>query len=96
MRIIYERVLAILIMCIPGFLAVYGWTWMRDVLFNYFAGKGFAWLPFLGGLLLFLAGLAFLAGFLFRHDMKRAKIQPRLMRWLGKEMDPNKKRKPGY
>ncbi|WP_124727226.1 DUF2627 family protein [Staphylospora marina] len=96
MRVIYERVLAIIIMCIPGFVAVYGWTWMRDVLFDRFAGHSFDWPAFLIGLGMFLGGLLFLAGFLFRHDLKRDKIQPRLLKRLGKDVNPHKKRKPGY
>ncbi|SEN21672.1 DUF2627 family protein [Lihuaxuella thermophila] len=80
MKIIYQRILAILIMCIPGVLAIYGWTLLRDILFNYFAGQGFAWLPFLGGLFLLLFGLFILGGFIFHHDKKRNKIQPKLLR----------------
>lgn len=93
MKLIYQRILAILLMCIPGFIAIYGWTLMRDILFDYAATNDFAWLPFSVGLLLFLLGLAILGGFIFHHDKKRNKIQPKL---LGQKEDPNQRRKPGY
>lgn len=79
---LYQRLLAIIVLCIPGALGVYGWTLMRDVFFNYFAGGRFAWLPFLGGLALFLFGLCFLAGFIFYRDLKRNQIQPKLRKWI--------------
>lgn len=80
---VFQRVMAILILCIPGAIGVYGWTWMRDVFFDYMAGRGFDWLSFLGGLILFLFGLAFLGGFIFYRDAKRNKIQPKLRRKKG-------------
>ena len=80
MKPIYQRILAIVLMCIPGVLGIYGWTLMRDITFDYFAGKGFAWLPFLGGLALLLLALYFLGGFIFYRDKKRNKIQPKLLK----------------
>jgi len=76
----YQRVLAIVILCIPGAIGVYGWTWMRNVFFDYMAGKGFDWLSFLGGLTLFLFGVAFVGGFIVHRDAKRNKIQPKFRR----------------
>ena len=75
MKIIYQRIIAILLLIIPGGIGIWGWTILRDVLFNAFAGQGFAWLPFLGGLILLLASLAFLGGFIYRHDQKRKRIR---------------------
>jgi Protein of unknown function (DUF2627) len=80
-------------MCVPGYFAIYGFTRMKDILFDTFAGQPFPPLPFLEAFALFLAGLGLLAGFLFHHDKKRNKIQPKL---LGKEEEPGRKRKPGY
>ncbi|KPC77720.1 hypothetical protein ADL26_00315 [Thermoactinomyces vulgaris] len=93
MKPVYQRIIAIIIMCVPGALAIYGWTLMRDVLFNYFGGQGMAWLPFIGGLVLLIVGLALIGGFLFHHDRKRKRIQPRL---IGKQNDPTYRNKPGY
>ncbi|SFS92698.1 DUF2627 domain-containing protein [Marininema halotolerans] len=75
---IYQRMFAIVLICIPGAAGVYGWTLMKDVIFNYLAGHGFSWLAFIGGLILFLAGLAFIGGFLFYRDLKNDDIQPML------------------
>ncbi|MDR6224617.1 DUF2627 family protein [Desmospora profundinema] len=84
---IYQRILAILILCIPGATGVYGWTLLRDVFFDYVAGEGFQWGWFILGTLLFLGGLAFVGGFLFYRDAKRNQVQPMLLR-------KKKKRKP--
>lgn len=62
-------------MCIPGAFAIYGWKWMRDILFDYFAGQPFAWFPFIAALLLFVSGLAIIGGFIFRHDQKRGRFK---------------------
>lgn len=80
MKPIYQRILAILVMCIPGVIGVIGITWMRDILFNYFAGQGFAWLPFLVGLAMLLFSLYVIGGFIYYRDKKRNKIQPKLLR----------------
>lgn len=93
MKPVYQRIIAIILMCLPGVLAIYGWTTMRDVLFNYTAGQPFAVLQFLGALAAFIIGLAIVGGFIFHRDKKRNKIQPWL---LGQKPDPTQKRKPGY
>jgi hypothetical protein len=80
MRSIFLRLLAILLLCIPGVFAVYGWTRMRELLFDHVAGQPFVWLPFLCGLGLFLSGLAIVGGFIFYRDLKRNQIQARLRR----------------
>lgn len=77
---IYQRILAILILCIPGAIGVLGWKWMREAFFNYAAGDGFSWLLFIGGGILFLFGLFFVGGFLFYRDEKRNNLQPMLRR----------------
>ncbi|SMO40659.1 DUF2627 family protein [Melghirimyces algeriensis] len=73
---VYQRLLAILLLCIPGAAGIYGWNLMKDIIFEAMAGEGFHWLHFLGGLVLFLGGLAFLAGFWFYRDAKNNYIQP--------------------
>ncbi|MFC4078197.1 DUF2627 family protein [Salinithrix halophila] len=70
--------MAIVLICIPGAAGVYGWNLMKNVIFQAFAGDGFAWLPFLGGLILFLGGLFFIGGFLFYRDLKKDQVQPML------------------
>lgn len=77
MKQIYLRIIAIFLLCIPGALGIWGWTIMRDVIFNAFAGQGFAWLSFIGGLTLLTGSLAFLGGFIYHRDRKRNYIHPR-------------------
>lgn len=74
------RLFALLILVIPGAFAAYGIKLMRDMVFGITNGPfttSFLWLQFLVGLLLFLAGLAFIAGFILHRDRKRNKVQTR-------------------
>ncbi|OYD09808.1 DUF2627 family protein [Paludifilum halophilum] len=87
---IYQRILAILLLCIPGALGIYGWTLMRDVFFEYLAGQGFSWIPFLAGGILLLFGLFFIGGFLFYRDEKNNAIQPMLRRKKKNKSLPSK------
>ena len=80
MKQIHERIIALLILCIPGALAVYGWTLIREAVFTCFAGQGLSLLAFIGGFICFFAGLTLVAGFIFYHDKKRNKVQARLLR----------------
>ncbi len=73
-----SRIIALLIMVIPGVIAVYGVKLMRDMVFGIASALfPWLWLQFLGGLILFLGGLAFIAGFIFYRDRKRNKVQAR-------------------
>ena len=69
---------ALLILVIPGAMAVYGWTMMRDAIFSTF-GESFEWLHFILGLFLFIISLAFVGGFIFYRDKKRKKVQKRFL-----------------
>jgi hypothetical protein len=72
------RMIALLILLIPGFLAAYGIKLMRDMTFGILQPPfPFLWLQFLIGLLFFIGGLAFVAGFILHRDRKRNKVQPR-------------------
>jgi uncharacterized membrane protein len=76
-----DRILALLIMLIPGFIAAFGVKLMRDMVFGkLFAPIPFLWLQFLLGLLFFAAGLAFIAGFILHRDRKRNKVQKRFQK----------------
>jgi hypothetical protein len=91
---LYQRLIAIAILCIPGIGAVYGWTVMRDIFFDYWAGQGFAWLKFLWGLFIFVFCLGILGGFIFYRDKKQGKIQPKLLK--KEEREQLKKEKPKH
>ncbi|WP_226642461.1 DUF2627 domain-containing protein [Mesobacillus subterraneus] len=70
------RILALIIMLIPGAIAALGVKLMRDMVFGILqAPFPFLWLQFLAGLLFFLAGLGFIAGFILHRDRKRNKVQ---------------------
>lgn len=85
MKVILARLIAVLLLVIPGIGAAYGFLLMKDALFNYFADMGelgiqtpdFDWLHFLLGLLLFLIGVSFIGGWIFFRDRKRNYVAPR-------------------
>jgi hypothetical protein len=73
-----RRIIALLILVIPGFLAGYRIKLMRDMTFGILQSPiPFLWLQFLLGLILFIGGLGFVAGFIFHRDRKRNKVQTR-------------------
>lgn len=75
------RILAFLILFIPGLLAALGIKYMRDMLFGLlqFPFPSLT-LQFIVGLLLMLGGVGFIAGFILHRDRKRNKVQKRFMR----------------
>lgn len=78
-----SRIFALVIMLIPGIFAAYGIKLMRDMVFGILQNPfPFLWLQFLAGLLLFLLGLGFIAGFILYRDRKRNKVQARFKKQL--------------
>ncbi|WP_433946846.1 DUF2627 domain-containing protein [Paenibacillus sp. SN-8-1] len=85
MRTLAARFIAVLILVIPGIIAMIGFLYMKDALFKYLYMHGddtlthvsFDWLSFSGGLVMFLAGISFLGGWIFFRDRKRGYIGPR-------------------
>jgi len=85
MRQIVARLIAMLLLVIPGIAAAYGFLLMKDAVYDYFADLGnvdvpnphFAWLSFLIGFLLFLAGVGFVGGWIFFRDRKRNYVASR-------------------
>jgi TRAP-type C4-dicarboxylate transport system permease small subunit len=73
-----QRVIALLIIVIPGVMAGYGIKLMRDMLFGVSASFIPAlWLQFIVGFIMFAIGLSFVAGFIFHRDRKRNNVQKR-------------------
>jgi hypothetical protein len=73
-----KRIIALIILLIPGFLAALGIKLMRDMTFGILqAPFSFLWLQFLSGLIFFICGLGFVAGFILHRDRKRNKVQAR-------------------
>ncbi|WP_106497194.1 DUF2627 domain-containing protein [Lentibacillus sp. Marseille-P4043] len=66
------RIIAVMILVIPGLIAAYGIKLMRDSLFNelnfIFLHTG---LQFFIGFIFFVGGLAFIGGFIVHRDRKR-------------------------
>jgi len=66
------RIIAVIILFIPGVLSAFGIKLMRDTLFDDYypilLSKG---LQFIIGLILFIAGIAFLGGFIAHRDRKK-------------------------
>lgn len=70
------RIIALIILVIPGALAALGIKLMRDMTFGILqAPFPNLWLQFLIGLILFIGGLGFVAGFIFHRDRKKNKVQ---------------------
>lgn len=81
-----QRMTALLIMLIPGIMSVYGVKLMRDAIFTTFEINGFSWGMFSLGLLLFLAGITFIGGFIAYRDRKR-KYGPRFKDDLSEDLN---------
>jgi len=71
------RLLAFLILVVPGLISVYGVKLMRDSLFGVQTWIPTLWLQFLIGLIFFLIGAFFIGGFILHRDRKRNKVQKR-------------------
>ncbi|QDI89878.1 DUF2627 domain-containing protein [Salicibibacter halophilus] len=79
------RLVALIILLIPVFFAGLGIKWMRDVIFSILHDPfpNYA-LQFAGGLVLFIAGLAFIGGFILHRDRKNNKVAPRFRKSKGR------------
>lgn len=66
------RIIAITILLIPGVFAAYGIKLMRDALFLQISPLLFnAGLQFIVGLILFIAGVGFIGGYVVHRDRKK-------------------------
>jgi hypothetical protein len=73
-----KRIIALIIVLIPGALAAVGIKLMRDMLFGILQSPFPNLLfQFLSGFIFFVGGLGFVAGFIFHRDRKRSKVQNR-------------------
>ncbi|MDW0111328.1 DUF2627 domain-containing protein [Sporosarcina aquimarina] len=70
------RLVAFIVLVIPGIAAALGIKLMRDALFGIlFSPFPYIWLQFVAGFLFLAAGIGFFAGFLFRRDQRKGRIQ---------------------
>ncbi|RED61627.1 DUF2627 family protein [Cohnella lupini] len=84
MKLITQRLIAILLLVIPGLSAAYGFLRMKDALYDFFAKMGvetvnpdFDWIKFIGGAVLFLIGIGFIGGWIFFRDRKHNYLSSR-------------------
>jgi hypothetical protein len=85
MRVILTRIIAVLLLVIPGWMAAYGFLEVKDALFDFMAAHGseeasaprLAWGRLVKGIVLFLAGTGFIGGWIFYRDRKRNYVAPR-------------------
>ncbi|RKP57139.1 DUF2627 family protein [Cohnella endophytica] len=85
MKLIIQRLIAIMLLVIPGIAAAYGFLLMKDALYDYFAIMGgvdtstpdFSWGRFIGGAILFLIGIGFIGGWIFFRDRKHNYLSSR-------------------
>jgi hypothetical protein len=76
-----ERVIALIILLIPGFIAALGIKLMRDMVFSILHPPLPAlWVQFLVGLAAFVLGVGFIAGFILHKDRKKNKVQIRFQK----------------
>lgn len=73
-----RRIIALIIILIPIFLAAYGIKLMRDMVFGILqAPIPSLPLQFIIGIILFLLGLGFISGLVLHRDRKRNKVAER-------------------
>jgi hypothetical protein len=81
MKTTLSRFTAVLLLVIPGLMATYGFLAMKDAFFAQFGDAAttphMLWGKFAIGLILFLAGVAFIGGWTFFRDRKRNYLAPR-------------------
>lgn len=85
MKLLIQRLIAIMMLVIPGIAAAYGFLLMKDAVYDYFAKIGdinnsspdFAWGIFIGGAILFLIGIGFIGGWIFFRDRKHNYLSSR-------------------
>lgn len=83
-KIVWQRLLAVILLVIPGAIATWGFKTIREVLFDYTAAvggeeatAGLDWLMLILGVLAFVGGIAFIAGWVLYRDRKRNYVAPR-------------------
>lgn len=78
MKPLTQRLLAAILLVIPGIVATYGFLVMKNAWFDQFEpDAGFPWFKFVMGLALFTAGASFIAGWIYYRDKKRGYVVTR-------------------
>jgi len=97
MKLTIQRLIAIILLVVPGVIACFGFLKVKDSLFDYWSAfgneaiqPGFEWGKFILGLIMFIAGAGFIAGWTFYRDRKRNYVAPRFKEKRNKPPKPTK------
>ncbi|BDH62046.1 membrane protein [Ureibacillus massiliensis 4400831 = CIP 108448 = CCUG 49529] len=75
------RMAAFIVLLIPAIMAGAGIKFMRDTLYSKLIEPfPWLWLQFIVGIILFVIGLGFFAGFLLHRDRKKGKVAPKFQK----------------
>lgn len=75
------RFLAFIVLLIPILMTAGGIKLIRDTIFSRVVEPfPYLWLQFIVGLIIFILGFLFLAGFLLNRDRKQGKVSPKFMK----------------
>jgi putative Mn2+ efflux pump MntP len=70
------RLIALIIMVIPGIVAVIGIKLIRDMIFGILISPfPSLWIQLIAGIIFIVFGIWFIGGFIFYRDRKRNKVQ---------------------
>ena len=86
MKMIIVRLIAVMLLVIPGFISTYGFLIMKEAVFASLGPAHMPWGSLILGFILFGIGIAFIGGWIFFRDRKRNYVAPRFK--------PKKVRKP--
>lgn len=81
MKALTGRIIAALLLVVPGLAATYGFLLMKDAFFAQFGAPEtdphIDWVRLILGFLLFAIGVTFIGGWTFYRDRKRNYVAPR-------------------
>jgi uncharacterized membrane protein len=69
--ILMQKLIAVILLVIPGIVSAYGWTLMRESIIFSLGDHPFPLFKFLAGLTLFFLGAAFIAGYFLRKEKRK-------------------------
>lgn len=80
-----QKIIALLILVIPIYLAGLGIKWMRDAVFGVLVPElHFIWLQFLLGLCLAVVGISFVGGYILHMEKRNKRAQKK---FIGQDQD---------
>lgn len=77
---IMQKIIALLVLVVPIYFAGLGVKWMRDAVFGVLVPElHFIWLQFLLGLILAVAGIAFVGGYILHMEKRTERVQKKFI-----------------